>query len=562
MASNFFKAKTTNNYIYGTLNWTSTLDSLNNKSSVTASMTLRKYYHEPDSVQPTSGTGTWTLFINDVPYTINTAKSFVFNADTIVISNTLDVPHNEDGTKVCSIRVTGGIDGTSYTSTDCQGTATLDTNIVKATILTAPDFTDLENPTITFSNPKNYPIQFKIEDTTGYNNLIVTEKFVDYEGDSYTFNLTTEQRDILRVASQDYSYFPIRFTVCTYIPAESGSPTYFSWLDKSMHVTAGSPVFTNFDFEDSNPYTVAITENPAKFIQHYSKFRVYVQNADKMIAQKDATGKGYSLIIGETSDYQPYSETLDVVFAEKTPELLIYNIRVTALDSRGKYTIVDNPVTMYPYDKSKNTVEIYSYRQNGFSGVLVVNVNGTYNPVVVNGENKNTISVLLKYKILNSTDPWTETEYDVYSGNDGTFTDSRTFNVNAESTYEIQISVADKFDDIGDVFEYKSYSFPIFYVDEDRRIGINIVPDSTESGLYLDDSDVFYDRFQTYFDTYLYDGLYSKIAQQLCPVGFVLTTSYEVTDVNDIPVAGSWILDYHVIYDGVTPVAYLHKRVG
>lgn len=562
MASGVFDAQTSNKYIHGTVNWTSTLNSLDNTSSVTASMILRKYYHEPDSVQPTSGTGTWILYINEVPYQINAVKSFVFNSDTIVISNTVIVPHNEDGTKQCNIRVTGGISGTSYTSTRAENTVNLETNIVKATILTAPDFTDLENPTITFSNPKGYPLQFKIEDRTGYNNLIVTDKLVDYEGDSYTFNLTNEQRDILRNASQNYTDFPMRFTVSTYIPAESETPTYFSWLDRTMHVTAGSPDFFEFSFEDSNTYTASITGDKSKFIQHYSKFRVYVANEDKMVTYKDADGKGYSLIVGDKSDYQPYTETLDVVFSEINTEIMIYNIRVTAFDSRNKYTIVDKPVTMYPYDVKRNTVKIYAYRQNAFSGVLVVNVEGTYNPVVVNGINKNSISVILKYRILNSTDPWIVEEYDAYSRTDGIFTDSRTFNVDANYNYELEISVSDKFDAIGDTYEDKSYSYPIFYVDDDYRIGINMVPDDIKAGLYLKDNDVFYDRFETYFNNNMYNGLYEKIAQSLYPVGSCFTTDYEITDVNDIPVPDStWTMNYKAVYEDGIPVIYFHRRI-
>lgn len=561
MISGSFEAQTSNKYINGTVNWTSTLDSLNNTSSVTASMTLIKQYHSPESTVVTSGIGTWILYINEVPYQITVSKTFGFSSGTTVISNTVTVPHNVDGTKQCNIRITGGIAGTSYTSTRAESTVNLETNVVKATILTAPDFTDLENPTITFSNPKNYPLQFKIEDRTGYNNLIVTDKLVDYEGDSYTFNLTNEQRDILRNASQNYTDFPMRFTVSTYIPAESETPTYFSWLDRNMHVTAGSPDFFEFSFEDSNPYTASITGDNSKFIQHYSKFRVYIKNEDKMITYKDADGKGYSLIVGDKSDYQQYSETLDVVFSEINTEIMIYNIRVTAFDSRNKYTIVDQPVTMFPYDVKKNTAKISAYRQNGFSSVLVVNVDGTYNPIVIGGINKNTISVVLKYRILNSSDPWIVEEYNVYSGEDGTFTDSRTFNVNANYNYELQISVSDTFDSIGDIYEGKTYSDPIFYVDDDYRIGINMVPDGTDQGLYLKDNDVFYDRFKTYFDNYLYNGLYEKIAQSLYPVGSCFTTDYEITDVNDIPVPDStWTMNYKTVDEDGIPVIYFHLR--
>jgi hypothetical protein len=216
---------------------------------------------------------------------------------------------------------------------------------------------------------------------------------------------------------------------------------------------------------------------------------------------------------------------------------------------------------MYPYDKSKNTVSINAYRPDGFSNSIAVQVSGTYNPVVVNGTNKNTITVKFSYRIVNSSDPWITQEYSAYSGSDGIFYDTRSFTVDSYD-YEVEVSVKDSFDLIGDTYENNLYNLPIFYVDDDYRIGINMIPDGVKKGLYLEDSDVFYERFQTYFDAYLYDGLYSKIANQLYPIGYVFITDYSIPDGSVINLEGEWILDYHVIYDGVTPVAYLHKRVG
>lgn len=561
MASGSFEAKTSNKYINGTLNWSSTLNSLNNTSTVTASMTLRKQYHYPDSVLVTSGLGTWTIYINSIPYTINASKSFNFNSDTVVISNTVVVQHDESGSKSCQIKVTGGISGTTYTSTRAEGLAVLDTNVVKGTILTAPNFTDLENPTITFSNPKNYPIQFKIEDRVRYIDLIVSEKFVDYEGDSYTFELTEEQRDILRVASQDYGEFPIRFTVATYIPASSGSPTYFSWLDRLMYVTEGSPVFTDFNHEDVEPETLALTGNSSVYIQNFSKCRVSVPNAKKMIAQKDSVGKGYTAWLGDKNNYQPYSDDLDIIFASMPVNFYSSSptVSVTAFDSRSKKTTVDKPINLIPYDLEKNQANFYVYRENGFGSTVVVNARGSYNPIIVGGVEKNEVKVTFRYVDSSIPEPWewTYQEYTVVLNN-GQFNDNRKFTLDADTVYRYQIWADDKLDFLdsaGDEFLYSSN--PIVYLDKDFKVGINMIPDDIYMGLYLKDSDIFYTRFKKYFDNYLYQDLYNKITNELFPVGSCYTTT---SDPFDPPVAGVWTQIANVYDSDNIVVAYIYSR--
>lgn len=558
------EAKTSNEYITGSITWSSILNSTNNTSNVTATLVLRKTYKNPESTVVTSGTGTWTLYINEVPYTITANKTFGFSADTTVISNEVTVPHNSDGTKACNIRVTGGIPGSSYTSTDAEDTVSLETNIVSATILTAPNFTDLENPTITFSNPKGYPVQFKIEDINQHTDLIATEKLVDYVGDSYTFSLTESQRNILRDASQNYENFPVRFTVSTYIPAESVNPTYFSWLDRTMHVTASDPTFENFDYEDSNAFTVTVTGDSSKFIQRYSTCKITIPVDDKMVPKKDATAKGYTAWIGDKYSWKNYSAVSDVVFDQMSIDLPINNLTVVAFDSRDKYTSISKNITVYPYDINKNTAQIKAFRQSNFGTRIFIQFKGTYNPIIVNDVQKNVLEATIKYAVNVEPYSWTTIQQNIFPNLDGTFDDQLELNL-TNSDYKVEVSIADYFEKIGSTYTDTLYSIPIFYVDDDYRIGINMVPDSTERGLYLEDSDIFYTRFQTYFDANLYNDLYEKISGSMYPIGSCWTTNYLVTSINQIPVAipgSTWTLNYHVIYDELTPVLYFHLRTA
>jgi hypothetical protein len=90
-----------------------------------------------------------------------------------------------------------------------------------------------------------------------------------------------------------------------------------------------------------------------------------------------------------------------------------------------------------------------------------------------------------------------------------------------------------------------------------------MVPNGVDRGLYLEDTDVFYDRFKTYFDANLYDDLYNKISNQMFPVGSVFITNYQLTSLEQITLPGNWHIDYHVLYnEDLIPVAYLHERTG
>ena len=124
MASGSIAASTNNQYISAQINWSSTSNgSAANSSNVYAE--LRVWRNNTGFT--TTGTGTWTITINGVAHTITESKTFTYNSNTLVVSNTVVVAHDPNGTKAITISVSGGIPGTSYTTTTGSGTATLDT---------------------------------------------------------------------------------------------------------------------------------------------------------------------------------------------------------------------------------------------------------------------------------------------------------------------------------------------------------------------------------------------------------------------------------------------------
>lgn len=570
MKNGSFVATTTNESIYGTVDWSSYVVEGTNTSNVTATLTLRKHYI-PGVTQPTSKTGTWILSINNVPYTLTAYKEINFVSDTVIISNEVTVAHNADGTKKCNITVTGGMPNSSYTETTANGDAILDNIIVKATILTAPNFLDTANPTLTFSNPSNYPVQFKLEDITDFqhpSDLIVTGKLTNYTSSSYTFNLTSEQREILRTASQNYESFPIRFTVASFIPSSEVNATYWSWLDRTMTVTLSAPTFTDFTHENVDQETLTLTGDSSVYIQNVSKCQVRVPVANKMTTQKNASGKGYTAWVGNYYSWKEYSSNSDVVFdlfdvEDYAPGSVV---SVVAFDSRDKNTVVSKPMNIIEYIPNNSGHNVSVSERVSVDGKITINASGTYYPIVVGGVEKNTVTVYYNYKENVEGSSWSSDIYmDVnLNSAEGTFVcnQKQIEGLDADKSYLVRITGDDFHDEI---FESGIIgcqpSAPIVYVTDSGKVGINNIPDGTDPGLYLQDTDVFYTRFQTYFDAYLYNDLYEKISKSIYPVGSCFTTNYEITNINDVPVPdATWTLNYQALYEEGVPVIYFHLR--
>jgi hypothetical protein len=106
------------------IEWSSTATIASNSSSVHAALYARR-----NNDYTTYGTGTWTININGTTYSVTRSVSFGLSTGWYkIIENTVTVSHNTDGTKSCYIGATGGISGeTSYASTVCNATVTLDT---------------------------------------------------------------------------------------------------------------------------------------------------------------------------------------------------------------------------------------------------------------------------------------------------------------------------------------------------------------------------------------------------------------------------------------------------
>ena len=178
-------------------------------------------------------------------------------------SFTITIPHNTDGTKSLTANVElrfantfeyirGYVeqwDGPDY-SYDTEEddfiydpeTIKLDTIYRQATLLTATNFTDEENPVITYSNEAGNVatlLQACISFTGGDDDIAYRD--ISKTGSSYTFVLTEDERNILRKAAINAPTIQVRF----YLKCTVGGVTYWDYLTRNFTVTNCNPVLSN-----------------------------------------------------------------------------------------------------------------------------------------------------------------------------------------------------------------------------------------------------------------------------------------------------------------------------
>ena len=100
--------------------WSSTPNAGANSSTLTAYFTVTK------SSGTTFGNGTWTIFIDGTPYSTSYNFTITGPSTKTVHTVTLGISHNSNGSRSVGISVSGGIPGTSWTTTSGSTTAVLE----------------------------------------------------------------------------------------------------------------------------------------------------------------------------------------------------------------------------------------------------------------------------------------------------------------------------------------------------------------------------------------------------------------------------------------------------
>ena len=268
-----------------TFNWERTSYSIaNNTSTIEWSLTYKVGLNNlSDSTKVVVG-------INGQTY--SSTFSYTWLASGTAISGTTTITHSNDGTKSFPFSFIVGRDSLSASaSVKGSATYTLDTLTRPATISTASNFTDDENPEITYSNPSGSAVttlQACIANSTG-NTIYAAYRDISKTGSSYTFNLTSAERKALRGAASGAATLSVRF----YVKSVIEGTTFYKFLTRTMTIDDSMPT-VNPVVKDTNSTTLALTGNESILIPGYSN-AYYSIGAT---ARKEATIQSQSATCG------------------------------------------------------------------------------------------------------------------------------------------------------------------------------------------------------------------------------------------------------------------------
>jgi hypothetical protein len=391
-------------------------------------------------------------------------------------SKSITITHDADGTKEFDFTLTWNVVGvwgikkyypqSNYVQSGpfpndavITGTIKLDTIDRTAKILTASNFTDEENPVITYSNPAGSSataLEACISLTGGTDDIAY--RSISKTGTKYTFNFTDSERNKLRTMVADKQSTEVRF----YIRTTVGGTRYFHYVTRTLTITSCNPVINNATVRDVNSDTIALTGNENTLIRYESM----AEYSFEPVANKAATIVSQSVQCGDKIVTGLSQGVIDDVESN----LFVFK----ATDSRGLTTTATVEKNLVDYVKptcyQKITTEIV-----GETGAnIYITVSGNY----FNGSfgtTNNTLKIEMREKNEDGTwGNWTTmTGQPTLDGNTYRLTITLT-NRSYSQVYTFQCRATDKLNVVQSA-EYSTKVLPVFdWSEEDFNFNVPV----------------------------------------------------------------------------------------
>ncbi len=451
---------------YLTLSWSLTGQNPADNTS-TISWSLRGAGSAPETYY---NAGNFKVIINDVTVYQSATRIRLYNG-TLVASGSLTISHYPDGQKDFNASVEAGIYTVAVNVTG-QGSFTLPPITRYATLISATDFNDDQNPSCEFNNPTNAKLQFKI--TVGSTDVVVRNNVTDAVS-PYTFQLTDNERNALRALCADSQTLEVKTTIATYL---GSTPANWQYLTRKMTIVDALPVASGISYKDNNPTITAITLNDQIIVQNQSILLVSISSitakkqASLVSAWVSINGVYSSVSLsGSTANNVSISFGQVDVSSDITAKLIIE-------DSRGFESVYDIDLLVDAW--SLPTAIINLQRQDNYYTATDLMVDASFTPV----SGKNQISIEYLYKQVTASS-WTD---------GGALTDGQTVTVNLDNTKEwlVKVNLADRFGSTSYTLKV-GIGIPLVFFDRLRRsLGVNCLPDQDNSimssGLAIDNN--------------------------------------------------------------------------
>jgi len=298
----------------------------NNTSSL--SITI---YFSPNNYETYFTNETLYCTCNGVTQSRNiTLRAGGYINETFTFNN---IPHNQDGSKTVSW--SWNCDTGTYILGNIGDSGNQPLTKINRTITNSVSGTDIDgNFSVNYTKMTGVDYTYKLRISLPY--IVELEK-IPYNTSDTTFTLSQATISSLYSRYTTVNSFDLGFAVETW---SSDGQTQISDGNEviiTARITGADPIFTDFDFEDINSTTVALTGDNTINVNNYSNIQITISNQDKAIAQKGATMVKYRIIVG--------TQTLDLNYSDSSISTTINNCmsgtyEIYAIDSRGNSTLV------------------------------------------------------------------------------------------------------------------------------------------------------------------------------------------------------------------------------
>ena len=384
-------------------------------------------------------------------------SSTIKNGTKLIGSGTKIVYHNDNGGKTISCSAsTSTATSQSYLPGKASVSGILElTDIARASQFDISNWSTNATPVeqskslkIIAGNP-NYYTQLVVRLMQEPDSYLVKRKGI--QGGTYNFQFTQEELNNIVYPKIISNSRVIGFSLETYsdsnytqlVGTSNASPWYTATIENA------NPNFTDFDYEDSNSKTTALTGNSNKIVKGYSTLKVTIPVENKATGQKGATITGYTI-----DNYSAaYSDSEDVI--KEIPNYQNESIVVSAVDSRGN----SKSITKLFTDNLINYTDIVILncevsREDEIGEKVKIKFDGTWWPSNFGGANGggvlNELTAIYQYQtgngeFINGTTPLTlnTSEFGKFSCEQYIVGDTGN-GFNISNSYNIKVIVTDK----------------------------------------------------------------------------------------------------------------------
>ena len=384
-------------------------------------------------------------------------KPISYNSDTVMFDKTVTIPHDPDGKK--TIYVSAYFQHNRFSSNSQGFNVTLTEIPRAATLIAAQDFQDTGNPQITYNNPAGSLVTslqacISLDGSTAS----VPYRDIPVDGTTYTFNLTSAERNTLLAATPNSNTLTVYFIVKTVLSGQ----TFTSSLNKVMTVVNANPTITGATYYDTNATTLAITSDDSKIIQNNStvefKFTTLTALKSATLASIKATINGVTQTASLSGSTQS-NKTLAFGTINNSYDL---EATIELTDSRGNKATTTLNITMLGWELPTGKTSLW--RKDNFYDESYIKVVSTISSL----DGNNAVTIQYQYK---ATD---EANYGPLT----TINNSTTYTLSLDNTKAFDFRII-----VSDLLGSTTYNLvqqqglPILFIDRLKRsVGIGAIP--------------------------------------------------------------------------------------